>query len=312
MTPTELIVWSAFLFAFESYFPKTKISFPLKKGLSRQFLGVCHLMLNREFRTRSFAMLTLVATIGAGIHWQSRRALASAPPTVVQKSEGKKSDEKPASKLQGRWKDLASPDDVKVTKAVLELAATPKETMALLQAELRPVKFDRTKALKWIADLGSDKEEVYRPAMKELDYIAPLILDDLNDAIENAPNENARQRALKIMMDVPEELAGAANPVVGGIAIGGAVPAPAVPIPVPPPVPGGGAAVIQIAGGPGMDEGVFRWSWKRAVRAITILEHIGTPEAIAAIKKIADGEIDAAPTKAAKAALKRMENQEDK
>jgi hypothetical protein len=46
--------------------------------------------------------------------------------------------------------------------------------------------------------------------------------------------------------------------------------------------------------------------WTRAVRAIVLLEHIGTPEAIAILKDMATGHPDAQPTRTAKEALKRI------
>jgi hypothetical protein len=42
------------------------------------------------------------------------------------------------------------------------------------------------------------------------------------------------------------------------------------------------------------------------VRAVTLLEHFGTPEARAIIEAIAGGESDALPTIAAKEALERL------
>jgi hypothetical protein len=46
--------------------------------------------------------------------------------------------------------------------------------------------------------------------------------------------------------------------------------------------------------------------WTRAVRAIVLLEHIGTPDATAIIKDMATGHPDAYPSKVAKEALKTL------
>ena len=46
--------------------------------------------------------------------------------------------------------------------------------------------------------------------------------------------------------------------------------------------------------------------WTRAVRAIVLLEHIGTPDAVAVLKELATGHADAQPTKAAKEAVARL------
>jgi hypothetical protein len=46
--------------------------------------------------------------------------------------------------------------------------------------------------------------------------------------------------------------------------------------------------------------------WTQAVRAIILLEHIGTPDAIAILREIATGHPDAQPTKLAAEALDRL------
>ena len=46
--------------------------------------------------------------------------------------------------------------------------------------------------------------------------------------------------------------------------------------------------------------------WKRAERAVTVLERIGTPEAREIVRQVARGEPEALPTQAAQAALERM------
>ena len=57
--------------------------------------------------------------------------------------------------------------------------------------------------------------------------------------------------------------------------------------------------------------GSSRWGttkrlWTRAEQAIILLEHIGTPEAIAVLKVMATGHAEAGPTITAKESLKRM------
>jgi hypothetical protein len=46
--------------------------------------------------------------------------------------------------------------------------------------------------------------------------------------------------------------------------------------------------------------------WTRAVRAVVMPEHIGTPDAEAILKDMATGHPDAYPTKVAKEALKTV------
>lgn len=47
-------------------------------------------------------------------------------------------------------------------------------------------------------------------------------------------------------------------------------------------------------------------SWTRVVRAVAVLEHMGSPAARDLIERIAQGEADALPTIEARAALERM------
>ena len=47
--------------------------------------------------------------------------------------------------------------------------------------------------------------------------------------------------------------------------------------------------------------------WTRAVRAVVLLEHVGSPAAVAVLRDLATGHPDAQPTKAAKEAVARLE-----
>jgi hypothetical protein len=47
-------------------------------------------------------------------------------------------------------------------------------------------------------------------------------------------------------------------------------------------------------------------TWTRAERAIVLLQHMGTPDAVAILKDMATGNADAMPTKVAKAALQSL------
>lgn len=276
--------------------------------------GVLKLMLLTKIKTASSAVIAIAMLVGGGVAIHAATRLSPTindDPPVAKAQPEKKADAKPVSRLQGLWNDLAGTDDVKMTKAVLALATTPKESVPFFQTQLRPVKVDPKKVEKWIADLANDKEAVRDAAAKELDYIAPLIQEELDDAAQNAPNDETRQRIVKILLDIQGDFQGG----FGGVVVGGAVPAapiiPAIPappgggaVPVPPPA---GAIQIAVAGRPMEDTGDSRASWKQAVRAVTILEHIGNPEAIATLKKMAEGDAKASPTKTAKEALARME-----
>ncbi|MBX7104564.1 MAG: hypothetical protein K1X57_10820 [Gemmataceae bacterium] len=246
---------------------------------------------------------TSLAAIMTGLALWSAPAEARADDPPVARTED---DKKPVDKWQAAWADLVGKDDVKATRAVLTLALSPREAVPFLTGKLRVVSVDDKKVKKWIDDVASEKAEVRDAAAKELDFIAPLIQEELMKAIENAADDDTRDRLMKIMHDLPDDIPGA----VGGIAI--AVPAlpaggGALPIPVPPAPPGGGAIIVGAANAIPLGEDAFvRTSWRQSLRAIAILEHIGTPEAVATLKKLSEGHADAKPTKAAKEALDRL------
>src|SRR5207244_2181636 len=63
----------------------------------------------------------------------------------------------PAAKptIDTRWAELASPDEGKATRALLALAATPKDTTAFLQAQLKPVKADAKRVAQLVKALDN-------------------------------------------------------------------------------------------------------------------------------------------------------------
>ena len=57
--------------------------------------------------------------------------------------------------LAARWSYLGNADEGKATRALLALAATPKETTAFLKDQLKPVKTDAKRVAKLIKQLDS-------------------------------------------------------------------------------------------------------------------------------------------------------------
>ncbi len=232
----------------------------------------------------------LLALIIVGISIGFAAAQPAAPPT-----------------LESRWADLASPDEGKATRALLALAATPKETTALLQEQLKPVKADAKRVAQLVKALENPNFVIRTKAMAELEYFGKYIKADLEAALKTNIDTETRMRLQQLLDKLPKDKKAEAPipaPKVGGgrnvsitningqirIVIDGQVfdlnnltpPAPAPPPPGPP------------AG------------WVRAVRAVNLLEHMGTPEARQILETIAAGEADALPTVAARAALERL------
>lgn len=209
--------------------------------------------------------------------------------------------------LETRWSELTSPDDGKATRALLALAATPKETTAFLQEQLKPVKADAKRVAQLVKALMSSNFVIRSQATTELEYYGKYIKADLEAALKNEGDVETKMRLQQLLDKLPKDKKAEppkAAPKVGGgrnvsistingnvrVIIDGQVfdlnnltpPAP------PPPPPGPPAG------------------WVRAVRAVNLLEHLGTPEARQILETIAAGEADALPTVAAREALERM------
>lgn len=215
----------------------------------------------------------------------------------------------PAAKptLDSRWSELASPDEGKATRALLALAATPKETTAFLQAQLKPVKADAKRVAQLLKALDSDTYVIRNQASIDLEYLGKYIKADLEAASKADGKAETKMRIQQLLDKLPKEkkkeepkaapkLGGGRNIAVsninGQIRIvidGQVIDLNNLQPPAPPPPP------------PGPPSG-----WVRAVRAVNLLEHLGTPEARQILQAIAAGESDALPTVAAREALERL------
>lgn len=204
-----------------------------------------------------------------------------------------------------RWADLASPDEAKATRAMLGLAATPKETVALMKERLQPVKADSKRVEQLVGQLKSSNFTVRNQAMAELEYLGKYIKTDLEKAQKNNSDAETGSRLKQLLDKMPNEQK-APTPMPFKAGAGSSVSVSNI----------NGQIRIMIDGvpleltaqAPSLPPGPSP-QWIRAVRAVTILEHLGTPEAQRILQAIAAGETGALPTAAAQEALKRM-NQE--
>lgn len=210
----------------------------------------------------------------------------------------------PATKptLESRWADLTSPEEGKATRAILALAAEPKETMALLQERLKPVKADPKRVEHLVKQLDSGNFGVRNQATMELEYFGKYIKADLEAALKKDPTVETKTR-LKQLLDKMPKVEKAVAPPMPKLGGGKSVSVTNI----------NGQITILIDGQP-LDmmpkapvppQGPSS-SWVRAVRAVTLLEHLGSPEARALLQAMAAGEADALPTVAARAALERL------
>jgi hypothetical protein len=205
--------------------------------------------------------------------------------------------------MKSLWADLAGTDEAQATRAALVLASHSRETVAWMKEHLRPVKTNSEYVAKLLARLDGDTLEEREQATADLEYLGKYIRKDLEKLVAGKGATEAKKRARELLEriaadDPPPKEAD------GGKGIGG----------------GRGVSITNINGkvsimidGKVVDlnpkvvipPGPPR-SWVRAQRAVAVLEHIGSPEAEELLKAIADGEREAAPTKAARDALSRL------
>ncbi len=207
----------------------------------------------------------------------------------------------PASTLDALWADLASSDEAKASRAVLKLALKGKDTVAFLEKNLRPVKVDAKQFAKWVEMLDSDTFDDRQAATDEIGYLGKHAKPLIEKALEAKASVEVKGRLTKLMERIKAD-----EPIKdddGGIPAGGGVSISTV----------NGKMTIRV-GGKVIDlkprvitkPGPLP-TWQRAARAAAVLEHLGTPEARKLLEKLADGEADALPTRAAKEALGRLD-----
>jgi hypothetical protein len=224
-------------------------------------------------------------------------ALASAAP-----APGPNKEPRPRVALpRSVWADLASSDEARVTRAILALGRSSRDTLVFLKQHLRPVKADAKRVAQLLRELESEDLATHRQAQEELEYLGPYVEADLKKARALARGPDLKARIEVVLSRIPRPAAPAK----------------------PAPKMGPGVAVsiqnvngqvqILINGQPidlnpqatALPQGPSPY-WRRAVRAVAVLEAIGTPEARALIEQVAGGEARALPTEEAKAALRRL------
>lgn len=197
---------------------------------------------------------------------------------------------------EANWADLAK-EEKTAARALLKFSNRPKETIAFFKTTMKPLIIEEETVKKRIADLASDDEKVWKPAFETFEYFDPRLAVNLQAAFDESTPGLGRQRLVAVMGDTK------ADQFVGK------------------------DVQLRVTGDDSFnffaDNGSW-WAeckvsrlaaanfwtpkrqWTRAERAIVLLEHIGTPEAIDVLKSMATGHAEASPTKTAKEALKRL------
>ncbi len=217
-------------------------------------------------------------------------------PGLAGTAEQPEKDDPPTTKTW--WKQLEK-EEPEASQALLRLSKDPVGAIAICRAHLKPLKLDGDRLKGVLVNLSSDDEKVWHAAFEDLEYFDPrlaLDLPTLMDVVKVAP---VRQRLTEVLSGRPA----------------------------------GSLGDKEITLRPAGDDGYnffdgrgswwaehkierlttkFGWGnskkkWTRALRAIALLEQIGTPEAIAILEDLATGHAEAQPTIYAKECLARLQ-----
>jgi len=147
-----------------------------------------------------------------------------------------------------------------------------------------------------LVNLGSDKEETAKSAFEELEYYDPRLAIDLQTLMNDVVTFPARQRMVEVLSQRP--MGSLEDKEVSIRSVGG-----------------DGYNFFDGRGSWWAEHRVERLNagfgnmkrkWTQAVRAIILLEHIGSPDAVAILRDMASGHAEAQPTKLAAEALERL------
>jgi hypothetical protein len=198
---------------------------------------------------------------------------------------------------QSLWVALERSEE-EAARALLRLSLEPKETMAFLKKKMQPLKVEAAQVRTLLAKLSSDQESVWKPAFEELEHFDPRLAIDLEPLMNEVTESPARERLVEILSG--RNAGSLAGKQITLRRVGN-----------------GGDGYNFLAEGSWWAEhkvsrinsgwwGNMRRKWTRAVRAMVLLEHVGTPDALAILRDMATGHPEAQPTRAARVALERI------
>jgi hypothetical protein len=222
-------------------------------------------------------------------------AIALAAP--VPKADGTLSKAR-LKEFDEQWKQLSQSSNESV-QATLWFAKQP-ETTHYIKQKLRPLKMEEKEAKQLIAKLFSEQEDEWKEAERDLVERCPLLAMPITDVWAEAKTHAERRRLAWVLLgkisnhendqyELKEHAGGVFTLVFSNWENGRQKSSIAVKV---------DASVI---------DQINNQKWQRLQRAIYLLEHIGTPEAVKIIEEMATGHPEASPTKTAKEALKRIQ-----
>jgi hypothetical protein len=197
------------------------------------------------------------------------------------------------TQMETWWADLEK-QEPDASRALLDFSAKPEAAVSFLKSKMQPLKIGANAVRALIAKLASEEEAVWKPAFEELDYFDPRLAIDLQTLMTEVTDPTARQHMVELLSGRPagslkgKELSLRSVGPEGFNFFDGR---------------GSWWAEHQVARINSVSWGRVKSKWTRAVRAIVLLDHIGTAESLAIVNEMANGHPDAEPTKVAKQVL---------
>lgn len=237
------------------------------------------------------------ALIGIRMAAVERSTAPASQPSADEGSEGKPLLAAGQETLHDLWANLEK-DEPEASRALLKLADRRDATVSFLKGKLKPLTLDVNRLMRLLTQLGKADQRDWQPAFEELEYFDPRLALDLETLMLDVDDSPTRQRMVAVMSDRPVEMTeGKAITLIGGRDRGYFNFRS---------IPGGSWWAEQDVSKIGTAKSGPKKKWTRAIRAIVLLEHFGTPDAVALLKEMSSGDALAQPTRVAREALERV------
>ena len=202
-----------------------------------------------------------------------------------------------AKRFDAIWDAFGGGDLTAIARRLFALIDDPK-AVAMLKPRLPAIKADKAQVKGWLKDLGSDEVKVWQAAYQSLQYHHPSLALSLAEQIEAVDSPRARSLLFCLWQQCESGMTTSyPDPTLS---------ADGTHLALSYPFNGGkGTATMRCQTAP--LAGLSPKPWTRVRLTVLALERLGTPDAVAVLKQVADGHPDILPTQEAKAALKRLE-----
>jgi WD40 repeat protein len=121
-------------------------------------------------------------------------------------NEGPKEHPVSAAELDRLLKELRTGNGAQAIKAILALAGTPRQTLAVLKKSLRPVRpVSAERVAKLLGDLNSNRFAVREKAHRALEECADRAREELKKALDKGVTEEVRRRVVRLLERVDKE-----------------------------------------------------------------------------------------------------------